>query len=54
MIKFFYDLFVYLTAHYSSMPDDFKKQFPEETLVNGRQIMFDIYDSETNDFVDYE
>ena len=33
MIKFFYDLLVFLTKNYSSMSDDFKKLFPEERLV---------------------
>lgn len=54
MIKFLYDLLVYLTTNYSVMPDSFKKSFPEERCVNARQILFDVYDGETNDFYDYE
>lgn len=54
MIKFFYDLMIYLTTNYGSMPESFRKQFPEEILVNARQVIFDIYSSETSDFEDYE
>lgn len=54
MIKYFYDLLVYLTSNYSLMPDSFKARFSEERLVNARQITFDLYDAQTNDFDDYE
>ena len=54
MIKFFYDLLVWITSNYSKMPDDFRSSFSEERLVNARQVCFDVYDSETNDFADYE
>ena len=54
MIKFLYDLLVWLTSHYSEMPDEFKNSFPEERCINARQIAFDVYDGETNDFADYE
>ena len=54
MIKFIYDLLVWITSHYSQMPDDFKKIFSEERLVNARQIAYDVYDGETSDFADYD
>ena len=54
MIKFLYDLLVWITSHYSEMPDDFKCSFSEERCINARQIAFDVYGGETNDFVDYE
>lgn len=57
LIKFLRDLVIWLSNHYSQLPDEFKKQFPEETLVNARSYMYDVcdYDSEVNqDFVDYE
>ena len=57
LIKFVRDLVIWLSNHYSQLPDEFKKQFPEETLVNARSYMYDVcdYDSEVNkDFVAYE
>ena len=54
MIKFFYDLMVFLTKNYSSMSDDFKKLFPEERLVNARQVCWDLFNSDSTDFADYE
>ena len=54
MIKFFYDLMVFIATNYSQMPDVFKKRFPEEMCVNARLVMFDIYHNEINDFADYE
>ena len=54
MIKFFYDLLIWLTSHYSEMPESFKNRFSEEMLVNARCVCFDVYSSETNDFADYE
>lgn len=50
MIKFLYDLLVYLTTNYSSMPESFKKRFSEETLVNARQCAFDLFTADTTDF----
>lgn len=54
MIKFFYDLLVYLTKNYSSFSDDFKKKFPQARLLNARQFCWDLFISDKNDFVDYE
>ena len=54
MIKFFYDLLVYLTKNYSSFSDDFKKLFPEDRLVNARQVCWDLFNSDSTDFGDYE
>lgn len=54
MIKFFYDLLVYLTKNYSSFSDDFKKKFPEVRLVNARQVCWDLFNSDSNYFGDYE
>lgn len=54
MIKFLYDLVIYLTTHYSELPEDFRSRFPESQLINFRQVVFDLYTSETNDFDDYE
>lgn len=36
MFQLIYDLLVYLTNNYSSMPDGFKKRFQEEFLVRVR------------------
>ena len=57
VFKFLYDLVVYCTNNYSSMPDSFKKSFPEERCVNARLWLSSIAqsDSELNeDFRDYE
>ena len=56
-IKFLYDVFVWITCNYSLMPDEFKEKFPEQTCVNARCAVHEIFstDSEFNsDFVDYE
>ena len=54
MIKFMYDLMVWITSHYSEMPESFRELFSEERCINARQICFDVYDGETNHFADYE
>ena len=36
MFKKLYELLVYLTNNYSSMPEDFKSNFPEATCINLR------------------
>lgn len=54
MIKFFYDLLVFLTKNYSKQSDDFKKLFPEERLVNARQVCWDMFNADQTDFGDYE
>ena len=54
MIKFMYDLMVFITTNYSEMPDKFKERFSETDCVNARQIVFDVYDADSKDFADYE
>lgn len=57
LFKFLYDLLVWLTNNYSSMPDSFKKSFPEERFVDARLYLssFALSDSELNEiFKDYE
>ena len=55
--NFVYDLFVFLTTHYSELPDSFKRSFPESRLVNGRIFFSDVRQagiSVFNDFEDYD
>lgn len=40
-IRFLYDLMVYLTVNYSSLPDQLKKRFSEESFVNARIFLSD-------------
>ena len=57
LIKFLYDLLVWLTNNYSQMPDSFKKSFPEARCVEARLYLssFAQSDSELNEiFKDYE
>ena len=56
-LKFLYDVFVWLTNNYHSMPDSFKKSFPETNLVEGRLFLsnFAQADSDLNEtFKAYE
>lgn len=56
-LKFLYDLLVYLTCNWSSLPDGFRIKFPEKDLINARLFLSDIVtsDSEFNEnFKDYE
>ena len=50
MIEKFYDLIVYVTDNYSSMPQEFREKFPEGTCVNLRLDVFNIL----SDFENYE
>ena len=55
--NFLYDLLVWLTNNYSSMPDSFQKSFPEERCVDARLNLSLLAhsDSELNEiFKDYE
>ena len=55
--KFLYDVFVYITSHYSAFPEDFKKKFKEENFVNARLFLSGIVESDSTinyDFKDYE
>lgn len=36
MFQLIYDVLVYLTNNYSSLPDSFKKRFQEEFLIRAR------------------
>ena len=57
LIKFLYDVFVWLTRNYSQLPDSFKKSFPEARCVDARLYLssFAQSDSELNEiFKDYE
>ena len=40
-VRFLYDLMVYLTVNYSSLPDVLKKRFSEESFVNARIFLSD-------------
>ena len=55
--KFLYDVFVWITTHYSEMPESFRKSFPEDDCLNGRLFLSDVTqaDSQLNiDFKKYE
>ena len=55
--KFCYDVFVWITSHYSELPDSFRKSFPEDKCVNGRLFLSGIVQSDSNinnDFKEYE
>lgn len=55
--KFLYDVFVWITSNYSSLPDSFKKSFPEHCCVDARLFLssFSQADSDINEsFKDYE
>ena len=57
LIKFLYDMLVWLTNNYSQLPDSFKKSFPESKCVDARLYLssFAQSDSELNEiFKDYE
>lgn len=44
MIEKLYDLICYVTNNYSSMPDEFKKKFPEADCVEMRLAVSDLDD----------
>lgn len=55
--KFLYDVFVYITSHYSMMPDDFKKRFPEAPCISSRLYLSSVVQPDSdinNEFKDYE
>lgn len=55
--KFLYDVFVWLTNNYFSMPDSFKKSFPESRCVDARIFLSDVVQSDSDlnsNFTDYE
>ena len=57
VFNFLYDMFVWITTHYSAMPDDFKRRFAESRCVNGRIFLNDlrqIVKDTIKDFDDYE
>lgn len=52
-----YHVFVWITTHYSEMPDDFKKSFQESECIEARLFLSDCVqpDSEINQtFKNYE
>ena len=49
MFEKLYDLMVYLTTNYSSMPKEFKNEFPEKDCVLLRQIVFNIISFDSTD-----
>lgn len=53
MIKYLYDLVVYLTTNYSLLPDSFRARFSEKDLVNLRIGISDLFNA-SKDFDDYE
>lgn len=55
--KFLYDVLVWLTQHYSELPESFRKSFPECRCVDARLFLSDIVQtgSDLNEnFKDYE
>lgn len=55
--KFLYDVFVWITTHYSEMPESFRKSFPEVDCLNGRLFLSDVTQIDSNlnnDFKKYE
>ena len=55
--KFLYDVFVWITTHYSEMPESFRKSFPEQDCLIGRLFLSEVtqIDSDlNNDFKKYE
>lgn len=55
--NFLYDLFVFLTTNYSSMPESFKSRFSESKIVTGRIFFHDCYENNSmlhENFDDYE
>ena len=57
LIKFLYDVLVWISTHYSDLPDSFKKSFPEGKIVSARLFVLELsqVDSELiEDFKDYE
>lgn len=57
LIKFIYDLFVWLTCNYSQLPSDFKEKFPEVNLVLARLSFSEFVQDDSNfnqEFKDYE
>lgn len=56
-LKFLYDVFVWVTQHYSLMPVEFQKKFPEARCVDSRLYLSSIVQSDSdinNEFKDYE
>lgn len=57
LIKFLYDVFVWITMHYSELPESFRKSYPEAKCVDARLFLSDIVQSDSdinNNFCDYE
>lgn len=55
--KFLYDLIVFITIHYSQMPDAFKERFSEASCVSGRLYLSSVVQPDSdfnNEFKDYE
>ena len=55
--KFLYDVFVWITSNYASMPDGFKSRFSEESCINGRLYLSDYVQSDSDfniEFKEYE
>ena len=52
MFKLLYDLLIYVTENYSSMPDGFKKRFSEAFLIRARLQVGTInnYNEDWNDY----
>lgn len=53
MFQLIYDVLVYLTNNYSSLPDAFKKRFQEEYLIRAR-LQIGSFVVFTKDWSDYE
>jgi hypothetical protein len=57
LFKFLYDVFVYMTNNYSSLPEEMKKNFSETDFMRARLFLSDFVrcDSGINEaFKDYE
>lgn len=55
--KFLYDVFVWITSHYSSLPPAFRNSFKESECVSARLFLSDLVQSDSDinkDFKDYE
>lgn len=46
--KFLYDVFVWITTHYSEMPESFRKLFTEDDCLNGRLFLSEVTRSDSD------
>lgn len=53
-IRFLYDLMVYMTVNYSTLPDVLKKRFPEQSFVNARIFLSDFVNCDSDFNIQYK